>query len=559
MQSRANSIRTLFLTGCLLIVTIAMILIVSSLAFLAGQGIAGWQFPVSFVLSAGLFFYAGNYRKQHTAIFFRSVLICIAVIIISILIAMQFYDVSYDGQSYHMEGIYQLKNGWNPLKDMLPDSVNMAIFINHYPKGVEIPQSTIYSLTHHIEAGKATNFILLAAAFCLVSSFLLTYKKLSVSKCILITCLFTLNPVIISQLLSTYVDGQLALLLLCFATGAVWLIKDGGILNSILLGSIIIISVNIKFTGLVFIVIFTGALLAWLLILKKKELFRKTLRDTFCCGALALGLVGYNPYIINTFSFSHPFYPVMGEKTVDIMSQNIPAGFEGKNILSKFFISLFAHTDNVVVTNGKKIVLKIPFSFNKNDITSAYEVDIRIAGFGPLFSGILLLSITALLIFLLQPDRQWTVVIKWIYALGFIIFSILIIPEAWWARYVPQLWYIPPVILLMLELYAGPRFKLFIILIYITVIVNISFILLTFRFNYKMTQMVNEQMDKLKSLHKPIAVQWGSAKANRIRFQEHHIPYVEQKLDHQQNVESIICSDTKFRIPVSENKQDKRP
>jgi len=549
MQISLNNAKIIFSTGYLLITTMAILLIIASLGFFAGTGIAGWQFPVAFILAGAIYFYTGQNDYKHTAIFLKSFLTCIVIITLSVIIALNFYDVSYDGQSYHMEGIYQLKNGWNPFRSALPKSVNMAIYINHYSKAVELPQSILYSLTNRIEAGKASTLILFAAGFCLTLSFLLNLHKLSTIKCVLLSLLAMLNPIIVNQLISTYVDGQLAILLLCFFVVILMVIKNADYVNLVLLGAIVIITANVKFTGLVYMVFFITAFLAWLLFVRQTNLFKKTLYTAMLSGFIAVFLVGYNPYVTNTIKHSHPFYPLMGKNQVDIMDHNMPEGFEKESAARKFFTSLFARTDNVMRGNGKKIELKIPFAINKTDIINAYSIDTRIAGLGPLFSGLILLSIISFITFLLTAGSSSPAVKNSLYVLGIILISICMVPESWWVRYVPQLWYVPLIMLLTIELYAVRNLRELKVLLYLVFIINSCFSLLTFRFNLMMTHMVNAQLEKLKTSHQTIIVQWGSAKANRIRFEENKIPYVERNLDDIPNTENIICSDSKFIIP----------
>ncbi|WP_139298345.1 hypothetical protein [Pedobacter hartonius] len=545
-----NKVKLLLSTGGLLVITIAMTLLVLTAGFFAGINVSKWQFPLSFLLTAVVYFYAGKSYYQTVSIYFQSLLSGIIVIAVSMIIAVNFYDVSYDGQSYHMEEIYQLKNGWNPTRELLPPSVNMALYINHYSKGVEIPQSALYSLTNRIETGKATNFILLAAAFCLTLSLLLNFSILSTSKSVLLSFLSVLNPVAVNQLFSTYVDGQIAILLLCFFVTAIWVIRDASYFNLLLLASIVIITANIKFTGLVYIVLFAVAFLAWLLFVNyNKVIFQKAFYAILISGFVAVFVVGYNPYVKNTISFHHPFYPLMGENKVDIMGHNLPSGFEGRNGVSKFFISLFAHTDNVMVGNQKQIELKVPFTFNKNDIVSSYAIDTRIAGFGALFSGIMLLSVLLLVLLLKKTGSQWKTMKSGIYALGIIILSVILLPESWWARYVPQLWYFPLIILLMTELYIKEKIKFLKILMYLCLLVNVSFTLLVFRYNFAMTRLIDTQMQQMKETGQTISVQWNSAEANRIRFQENQIRYTSRDLEKAPNTEKIICSEASFVMP----------
>jgi len=551
MQTKPETTKMLFLTGCVLIVTIAMVLLVTSLGFFIDQSVSAWQFPASFIITSAIFYFTGKTWYQHEIVFIKSFFLSIGLILVSLLIAVSFYDITYDGQSYHMEGIYQLKNGWNPFSTTLPDSVNMALYVNHYAKGVELPQSTLYSLTNRIESGKATNLILLFGGFCLTTAYLFSLGKLSTVKSVLISSIAVLNPVILNQLLSTYVDGQLAVLLLCFFVCALWIIREPQTYNLILLAAVILITVNIKFTGLVYVVIFSFALLAWLLFVKKRPLFTKVICTTMFAGIIGTCVIGYNPYIINTIKFEHPFYPLMGKNKVDIMTHNMPDGFESKGELDKFMISLFAHSDNVMTGNQKTIGLKPPFTFNKTDVVGSYQVDTRIAGFGAFFSGIIILAIVLLLAALWQSYKSQITLnpANWLYVIGVIALSVVIIPEAWWARYVPQLWYTPLLVLLMTELNATGKFKIIKVVIYCAFLFDIIFMLFGIRYNLLMTNQINAQMKELKSLKEPLEVEWGSARINRVRFSENQIPYKETDLSKRTGVQSIICSDSKFIVP----------
>ncbi|MET1056688.1 MAG: hypothetical protein ABWY16_15370 [Pedobacter sp.] len=550
MKETKNTVKILFSIGGILIITIAMTLLIVTLGFFIGLSVSKWQFPAGFILASALYFFIAKAYYGNITTFVKSLLSCSAVIILSTIIALNFYDASFDGQSYHMEEIYQLKNGWNPTKKKLPASVNMALYINHYSKGVEIPQSTLYSLTERIESGKATNFMLIIAALCLTLALLLSSGKLSLLKCIFISVFAALNPIAVNQLLSTYVDGQLAIMLLCFFVVSTWTVRMRSNFSFLVLGAIIILTANIKFTGLVYIVLFSFAYLAWLALVNyQKIFFRKAFLITLTSGMVAVLFIGYSTYVLNTLDYKHPFYPLMGENKVDIMQHNLPPGFGDHNDAGKFFVSLFGHSDNPMASNGRQIALKLPFTINKNDIVNSYAIDTRIAGFGAMFSGIILLSIALIIILLVRHPERWKYKKNWLYILGLVIVSVVIMPESWWARYVPQFWYFPIIVLLISELYIGDKFKKIKLLMYICLCINVSFSLLSFRYNFIMTNRITKQMEKIKDFHQTIAVQWNISGSNRIRFQENDIPYTEQDLRNKANTEHIICSEAMFLLP----------
>jgi hypothetical protein len=133
--------------------------------------------------------------------------------------------------------------------------------LNNYGKGVEDPQAAIYAFTNRLETTKSTNFIMLAASFCLVMSFLLRLNRFSFRKKLLFSTLLALNPVTFYQLLNTYVDGQMCSFMLCFMAVAGLLFLD---VNRYfyLLSSILIMLINIKFTTL-FSLLFSRPACCW--------------------------------------------------------------------------------------------------------------------------------------------------------------------------------------------------------------------------------------------------------------------------------------------------------
>ncbi len=548
-QNLAN-VRILFLIGSILISTLAMILVVASILFWVNVGISQWHFPVSFILTALFYFYFAKHHYQETRTFFISFCLCIGIIIVSILIALSFYDLSYDGQTYHMETIALLKNGWIPFGNLLPQKNELYLYINHYPKGFEIPQSAIYSFVGRIEAGKSTNLILLVATFCVGLSFLLKVNKLPAYKNILI-CLFAVgNPVILNQLISTYVDGSMALLILAFLITSVTVVKRPSLENLILLGSIIVITANLKFNSLVYIVILAAALLVWVVFTKNKVLLRRVFYSIMFSGSIAVLLVGFHPYLMNTIDFKHPFYPLMGDDSVDIITNNIPKSLDNMSSTGRFFTSFFAHTDNMMNDHDRDAKIKIPFTLNKVDILSAGKVDTRVAGFGPLFSGIFILSLLLFIVFLWRFKNLYTKK-SLFYILLVLLFSILIMPDSWWARYVPQLWFIPVIFLLSIELYHKHSTKFFKItkyLVYLAFIINISFTFIGFGWNFVMSRLVDYQLETLKASKKPIKVQWGVCSTNYIRFQENNISFIEADLKDEENIEKIVRSNNSIFV-----------
>ncbi|SEK61933.1 hypothetical protein [Parapedobacter koreensis] len=540
-----------FNIGFQLIGVLVLTLLLSSLTLLVGAQVGAWQFPLAVLIClVGVVATAKTAHERKRDLLVYRVAVPLLLIVFSIGIANSFYDVSHDGQAYHQETLIQLKAGWNPYWDgPLPERVNQAIWISHYAKGMELIQSAIYCAIGSIEAGKATNILLWLGSFFLVLSLLCQFQWHSFFKKLVVSALLASNPVVINQLLTYYVDGALASLLLCLLA-TFFFIARGGIATKevyFLYAAVFVLAFNVKFTAVVYVALFTAMFIGWLVIHRNWGAMKKVIGVSAVAVTLAV-VAGYNPYVTNTVGYGHPFYPLMGPNKVDIMTANLPVSFDEKSGSEKFFISLFSHTDNVMLDNGRVPKLKIPFTFNKTDIASAPKVDVRIGGFGPLFSGILLLAIVLFGI-LVVKFHGGRLVRNMGYLLLVLVLSVVIIPESWWARYVPQLWFIPLVILLAADAVQPNRLRWFNRSLYILLLLNVGFTLTGILWNLAVTSRINYQLRVLKSANEPIVVQWGSASSNRARFWENDIPYIEQDLEGVAGAVGIVRSTSRFIVP----------
>ncbi len=82
---------------------------------------------------------------------------------VSARISVAFYDVSFDGQAYQQEGVYQLAQGWNPLFThyLSPISIDQNVKLIHYPKGPWIIGAAMYRLTAASNPASSRTFLLL--------------------------------------------------------------------------------------------------------------------------------------------------------------------------------------------------------------------------------------------------------------------------------------------------------------------------------------------------------------------------------------------------------------
>jgi len=543
----------IFLAGFFLLALLATTLLFSSVGFFAGLPIGRWQFPAALLLTSMIVYriYARSDHQHVDSDLYVVLGLPIAIIIFSLLFSAYFYDRSYDGQAYHMEAIIQLKQGWNPYWQTLPNSVNQVLWVSHYAKGMETVQAAIYGTFNNIEAGKATNVILWVGSFFLALSYLCRRSWVSLTKAVVISALLASNPVVMNQMISTYVDGPMASMLLSLIVTGLFLMEKAKTRYLLLLGFLIILLVNVKFTALLYLGLFVGGFFVWALLIKKVNTAKKIWWTSVFAGFIAV-LVGFNPYIVNTIQHENPLYPLVGKDKVDIIHElNLPAGFEGKSGIERFFISFFARTDNIYPKSDNHAEIKIPFTFNIIDAKNAGVVDARLGGFGPMFSGIFLLSLILLMAILIKVKRQlFSVITLWLTIL--IVISVVMMPESWWARYVPQLWFLPLIWLFASEALLPGALKIVKGFMYAGLVVNLIFCFGGFLLNLILTSKINYQLSQLKSSKQLIMVDWGDSAGNRIRFKDHGIPYKEvnlRKVKVGEGKEYMAGSQTWFLVP----------
>lgn len=414
----------LFYSSYLLLSWIFFILIFSNISFLCGFDLNAGTIVCSSVAGIVLLIFRGNNKVTLLV----SVGIACVVTVLSYFLAVSYYDISYDGQGYHQETIYLLKNGWNPVYEQ---SNAFRNWVNYYQKGNEIIQANIYLLTNKIEAGKLVNLLFVYIAF--VSSF--AYLSLLRIKTVyrwLISFIIVFNPVVFTQVFTYYLDANWYLTFVILLMSLLSYFASGKLPFLIIFIFSSVIFCSLKLTSVpVFIVL---SIFALIFSLKRKKLAAPLL------SIFVLALIcNAHPFITNIKNGHHILHPFAGEHKTDILNQNIPKVLLNHNRLERLAISLFSKPNNdreITLVN----TLKMPFSIDKSHLFLIY--DTRLGGFGYLFSEILILSFLLLFYSLYTEKSKSNRNIFLIIICG-VICSILINPASWWARLSPQMWLVP--------------------------------------------------------------------------------------------------------------------
>jgi len=384
-----------------------------------------------------------------------------ASVSLALFLASCFFDLSWDGQWYHQTAVYQMAHGWNPLCDpMHAFSPDLQDWVRHYAKGPWYAAVALFETTGNIEAAKAATWMALAAMFLAVFASALD-SGIRRAPAALMAALVSLNPVVVCELASYLVDGLMACYLACFVAALFrWIRRPSRLLLVVVLVSAVL-CINAKLTGLVYVGCAAAAAGFYVLLWRRDLLLRYVLIHA---GAILLGtaIFGYNPYVTNTVHRGNPFYPWSGSAAYPGFNDSAndpneryetPGNMVGRSRLFRLGFALFGRPGAQPVCGGSNAQLMWPFAAGWADLQMYRIHGLRIAGFGPFFSGAFFFGLGVLGCALVRGGAPRRVVIL---SAGTVVASLLISTHTWWARYGPQLWWLP-IIAVIAGLATPPR------------------------------------------------------------------------------------------------------
>lgn len=525
-----------------IIVSIGATMILGGIALLANDQIRGVYWLIAMLISiiSSYWLTAKNGKIKNMII---TNILFLVIMFIAITAVGKVYDTSWDGQTYHQEAVIVLKEGWNPIYDEERpeytesedevDKINM--WVNHYAKGNWYYGAALYDLFENIKVVKVYNVLLMVSLFFMAYVFFCSKVKLYWS--ILLTLAITLNPVAVSQLLTNYNDGQIALLLSLMMLFVLKYDETKQKKYYTMVGLLIVVMASVKFTALAYAMLLAAVPFA-LVIYKQlfeeknrnvKELIVKLLKikelKTYVIAILiGVLLVGAGSYVKNTVEHGHPFYPLSGEGKVDIMSYNTPLAIQEKPLYEQFYLSIFGEMTND--REKEEVALKFPLSIHEEEEKYLGSIDLRIGGFGPYFGFVVILFVLMLVAWresIFRKENKLELII-----VALILVSIVINPEIWWARYIPQLWLIPLLTGYMVLKEKGNIKKAVNFIMLMAMIVSSSFMLTkSLEKNYIETSILNEQMDMLRAYDKEIGVNYATMRSSRVVFEQNAVEYKE--------------------------------
>jgi hypothetical protein len=348
-------------------------------------------------------------------------LVSFIAVVTTVLVSGAVYDQSWDGAAYHKQAIGLLRDGWNPI--YLPSNVyndlslsspysvgNVLQWAEVYPKATWYFSASVYAITGNIESGKAYTLLISFITFCFLFDYFST--KLSAWISLIISLVGSLNPMVIIQYQSYYLDGFASCIVMCLIVLFSTLLDPDYINNHkmILLNifSLIVLGCNTKFSILFFIAsICVVFYIVYILLYRSPEysaIKPGVLFLTLLLGAIvSIVPVGFSPYITNAIRYASPVFGFINQGT---MLTFLGSGaIEGVNNPQMFIASIFGKMSHGEFRTLKDLI-KLPFTYSSDELIYYGFVDTRLGGMGIFFSAIFLISLFILVLYLIKNKRN---------------------------------------------------------------------------------------------------------------------------------------------------------
>lgn len=511
--------------GLLLFLFPVTLFSIATLWLMLGFDINAVLFPLSVIISVVFFYLLLNsegYKKQTV---WGILVFAVGLCAILFTISGHFFDFSFDGQWYHQDAIIFLKNGWNPFYDspILDEIVSgqNANYINCYPKAPWTISACVYATTGAIEYAKFYQLVLLFSSFFLSIHFMLRWFSFSILSACMLSFVVTFSPVVVGQTLSFYVDGQLAvftLLTLYFLCD--WVSNLETKVHLVLLALCLIYLANIKFTGLIYSIIFLFFAFSWVLWKERGKALKMVLKLSVIM-TVAIFLFGYCTYPRNILQHGHPFYPIMGKNNEgkEIAAAQYPKNFFGKNRFEKLYLASFA-LPNYTAPKTHSSIPKELFTSNVVKASLPYyrnHQPVEMSAMGPLQAELLILLLPLFLLSFLFYRKAW------IYVLFFgLATSCVIQPECWNYRYVPQLLFVYILVIIPVLLSKYWLVKFYGHLLLVGFIISFLFAHIQYyQWNVEKTTLLNKSFAEMKN--KPYHLKKGWMMSFGVKLEERNL------------------------------------
>ena len=406
----------------------------AALALLSGVGLGRWVFPTGLLLWGAAVVML--HRKERWQRLLTTLLLFLAVFVLVVWATRFTLDSGWDSRAYHAKAILFLLEGVNPYQY----PAHWETY--SYPAAHWLLSASFILWTQSFEASFAFTPIAALAAFLCARRFLATLPHLPLFWRNVLAFLLVANPIVTWSFFSHHNDGLLASTLLSVFLAMLCFVSEDRVQGrttrrrtALYVAALLVLLINIKFTGLVYGGILGLTALAYGV---RRGASRRTLLRLAGLGSgaaiLGVALFGFFPYVTNVAIHKNPFYPAVqfdeeGNRNDVLISSLTGKEFYDKSSYEKWWISLFSKAGR----NDWHPVSLPPFS--------SLHPSSFLLTFGPLFSGSWLLCLS--LVFFVQYRGAWIV-------LAGVMASVLFTSVSFHFRLTPQNWWLPIFLLVFL-------------------------------------------------------------------------------------------------------------
>ncbi len=441
-----------------LLIFTSNIVMVTSILFIVGLGINYLNLIIAFLLSVIIFLY------KKSEIRFKIIEIGIALFILmgAVFVSTISYDHSWDGAAYHKTAVGLLKSGWNPIemsaeeynlvsKDNIYVHPNPIKWAESYPKASWYYAGTVYYLTNNIESGKSYTLIFMFILFGL----LYEYSRFKTKKrgiAFFVALVGACHPTALFQMQSYYLDGLAGCILLALMIQllALWEPNYSRRKEELYLSIffLIVLGCNLKFSITCFVAVI--CILYFFMYVWEYRREKAKCLQVFCFFGLSASfsgfIIGMSPYLTNLVRYGDMlagFSGMFDEKELEMQF-----GIEGLNRTGRAVASLFGKMSHGSYKSLQELI-KLPFTFTKEEFVYYSFQDLKVSGFGFLFSGIFLVSLIILIIYVkkyLMHSASEKLITLFLFST---LLEWLFLQGTYQFRYVPHLYGIVPLAIIL--------------------------------------------------------------------------------------------------------------
>lgn len=509
----------LYAIGCMLFLWYACLVIIPQLFLLVGVGISLWQFWVCFPLFVGSswMFHRNYFGISKRRDFMLNIGIALLLFAFCLLGSAAIYATHEASNGFHLEAIYALVDGWNPIYDKhtLPS----------YPIASWLYASVLSAFSGSVEMGKAGGFHLLLCSLLIGQHLGRAVFKFSAFVSWLLAILVALNPIQILDLFSFSTDGLASNLLFLGIAFSLYQINEGGWLKGFFALLAFALLVNTKMTAVIPGLIALSGFLGFLL-LSGAYKWQKIALIWFGWFLFSFLILGWSPFAISHIDkVASNGWP---EPRTNLLypdnPQNIPISFLEFNRFERFLLSMYANPQSV--GDGKQIEWKELFA--KVNMHAYSKGNTDLAGLGPFVPEVLCLLFPLGLFVLFKKGntyKKWGSIVLLIWMI-----SLFVVPDAWVLRLRPQIWLLILFLLILLfkePQWTGPAFVLGVGLLLNSVLLLHTY----FVHSYESSERMKKQYQEIAShptlfdldagagtVFKRRAINWGIDTSRSIDF-----------------------------------------